>query len=152
MRMILLAAIALVWPRPAQHHPVYTGKVVHVIDGMTLRIEVKSRELPAGTLATARLWGIDLSKDKKHAEAARKLLAKLALDRHVHVDVYGKDGDWVQVQAESSQTSLNAALVSAGLARRWKSSGIRDFEHHERELERAENVAREKQLGIWKSK
>lgn len=134
-----------------QHHPVYTGKVVRILDGKTLQINVRSREVPANTMATARLWGIDLSKDKKHAEAAKKLLTKLALGRNVHVDVYGKTGDWVQVQPESSQTSLSAALVSAGLASRWNPSGIRDFEHHEKELERAENEAKEKKVGIWKS-
>jgi endonuclease YncB( thermonuclease family) len=149
MRIVLLTAlIALALPGYTQHHPVYTGKVVRVLDGKTLKINVRSHELPADTMATTRLWGIDLSKDKKHTEAAKKLLTKLALDRIVHVDVYGKAG-WVQVQTERSQTSLSTALVSAGLARRWKSSGIRDFEHHEKELERAENEAQEKKLGIW---
>jgi len=146
--MMTAAVFALALPGHAQHHPVYTGRVVRVLDGKTLQIKVRSRDFPADTMATARLWGIDLGKDKKHAQAAKDLLRKLALDRNVHVDVYGKGG-WVRV--EGSRTSLSAALVSAGLARRWKPSGIRDFEHHEKELELAESEAKEKKLGIWET-
>lgn len=149
MPLAMTAALfALALPGYAQHHPVYTGKVVRVLDGRTLEIRVRSRDLPADTMATVWLWGIDLGKDKKQEKAAKKLLTKLALDRNVHVDVYGKGG-WVRT--EGSRTSLNAALVSAGLARRWKPSGIRDFEHHERDLENAEKEAKRKKLGIWKS-
>ncbi len=150
MRKVLLATlIALALPSYAQHHPVYSGKVVRVLDGRTLHITVTSPGVPAGTMSTVRLWGIDLSSHREHAQAATKLLTELALNRNVHVDVYGKQGDWVQT--EGSQTSLSAALVSAGLARRWKSSGIRDFEHHERDLESAEKEAKEEKRGIWKS-
>lgn len=155
MRKVVLLAIlmALSLPTYAQHHPVYGGKVVCVLDGKTLHIEVRPPSVPSNEertiVANARLWGIDLSTDRKHAEAAKRLVTKLALGRNVHVDDYSNEA-WVRI--EGAHTSLNAALVSAGLARRWKPSGIHDFEHHEKELERAENEAKGKKLGIWKAK
>lgn len=144
--MTLVAILAL-----AQHHPVYTGKVVRVLDGKTLEIQVRSLDGEASTSVTTQFWGIDLSEDKQHAGAAKQLITKLALDRNVYVDVYGQNGNWVTVQTGSPNTSLSTALVSAGLAHRWKPSGISDFERHEKELEQAEIEAKRKVLGIWKT-
>jgi endonuclease YncB( thermonuclease family) len=133
-----------------QHHPVYTGKIVRVIDGMTVEVRTKSPGQENEITMTRKLYGIEPVKDAKLATEAKALLTKLALDAEVYGDFYGEAGDWISATKGQARSQLSLALVSAGLAFRLKPIGSPDFKKIEADLLAAESKAKEKKLGVWK--
>jgi micrococcal nuclease len=121
----------------------WSGKVVGVSDGDTIRVMLSGRE------TKVRLFGIDCPEhDQAFGDKARRFTAKMVFGKVVEVnqvdqDVYGRSVAWVSVDGKS----LNKELLRAGLA--W---WYRYYAENEHELEKLEAEARQNKIGLWSSR
>jgi endonuclease YncB( thermonuclease family) len=169
---LLFATLATATPR--QRNPVFSGKVLRVVSGDTMRVAIIAKGYKEdGKEVGLRLWGADAPKpNEPFAAEAKQRMAKLALNRVVIVEDWGQDalGNYIgEVYVElpakwdkklylsevrgqgapSRQIILNDEMVASGLARRWKPSGIRDYDFIERRLQLALEAAQKAKRGIW---
>jgi endonuclease YncB( thermonuclease family) len=174
--MLHAALLFLILPTGAvpQRNPVFTGEVVRVVSGDTLRVVIRAKGYAGdGMEVGLRLWGVDAPKGNEPFAAEAKLrMSKVALNRVVIVEDWGRDelgnsmGEvsvnlpykWdkrsyfseIHGKAGSiQQIVLNDEMVASGFARRWKPSGIPDFDYIEARLQKALEAAQKARRGIW---
>lgn len=160
--------------QPLQRNPVFSGKVVRVVSGDTVRVAIIAKGYAQdGKEVGLRLWGADAPKANEPFGAdAKRRMATVALDRVVIVEDWGRDelgnciGEvYVQLPAKwdkrsyysdvhgqgspTPQVILNDEMVASGLARRSKPSGIRDYDFIEDRLQKALEAAQKAKRGIW---
>lgn len=118
----------------------YSGKVVAITDGDTIRVLVGTEQ------HRVRIEGIDCPemKGQPFSNAAKKFTSSFCFDKVVSVKVkdvdrYGRDIARVLVNGKD----LSAELVAAGLA--WHYKKYSD----DNELAKLENQARADRTGIW---
>ena len=119
-----------------------TGKVTKVLDGDTVDI------LVADALPTRiRLAQIDApEKSQEFGLEARQTLSDLVLGKEVSVDFEKRDGyGRVIGLVKLNGVDVNLLMVQVGLA--WV---YLEFSHNQEYVE-AEDSAKEKKLGLWKS-
>jgi micrococcal nuclease len=139
MRKSFFAACILVL-MVCGHCLAWTGKVVGIADGDTIRV------MHAGRVEKIRLYGVDApERHQDFGTQARKFTAGMVYGRIVDVqevdrDRYGRVVAWVS----SNGKSLNKELVRAGLA--W---WYRQYAKGEHELQALEAQARKEKIGIW---
>jgi endonuclease YncB( thermonuclease family) len=174
--MLHAALLFLILPTraPLQRNPVFTGKVVRVVSGDTMRVALIAKGYKEdGKEIGLRLWGVDSPKaNEPFAAEAKQRMTKVALNRVVVVEDWGRDelGNEIgEVYVElphkwdkrsyfseihgqtgpNQQIVLNDEMVASGLARRWKPSGNREFDFIERRLQQALEAAQKAKRGIW---
>jgi micrococcal nuclease len=123
------------------HAEEFTGKVVGVSDGDTIKV------LRAGKQVRVRLSGIDCpEKRQAFGKRAKRFTSDLVFAKTVTVKVMDIDR-YKRIVGEvilEDGTNLNHALVRAGLA--W---WYQRYAPGDRELERLEKSARENKRGLW---
>jgi len=119
----------------------YTGKVVGITDGDTLKV------MHAGEPQRVRLWGIDCAESRQaFGTRAKQFTSQLAFGRQVKVvarDIDRYDRTVGEVILPDGR-SLNHELVRAGLA--W---WYRQYAANDRTLENLEREARAAKRGLW---
>jgi micrococcal nuclease len=139
VRRLVITVLALTLAFPNLCFP-WSGKVVGVSDGDTIRVMHRGRE------TKIRLFGIDCpERDQAFGNKARSFTAKMVFGKVVEVqevdrDGYGRTVAWVSVDGKS----LNKELLRAGLA--W---WYRYYAGNEHELEKLESEARNSKIGLW---
>lgn len=117
------------------------GKVVRVADGDTISILDSNN-----TQHKIRLHGIDTpEREQAHGQKALDALSRMVDGKTVGVvvlgkDQYGRTDGTVYLQ----ERNINLAMVAAGHA--W---WYRYYEPNDRQLQAAENTARQQGLGLW---
>jgi endonuclease YncB( thermonuclease family) len=160
---------------PMQRNPVFSGKVVRVVSGDTVKVVIIAKDFPAadGKEVGLRLWGADAPKlNEPFGADAKRRMTTLALGRVVIVEDWGRDevgncigevylelpSKWEQrsyftvIRGQSGphqQVILNDEMVASGLARPSKPSGIRDYDFIEQRLQKALEAAQKAKRGIW---
>ena len=143
MKFLPLAlALTLALVTPALAAPLFSARVVKVVDGDSLVIEY------AGERINLRLWGIDAPEARQdYGRQARSVLAAMVKGRQI--EARGKDVDeyyrlvalvWVDGQ------SVNEEMVRRGAA--W----VYDHYCHEEvcdDWRRLQNDARRERRGLW---
>lgn len=141
MRVGLLApalfALALVAAEP---HAVLTARVVKIVDGDTIHVEVSGKQTQK-----VRLLGIDTpERDQPYAREARKELVKLVSGREVRLETHGSDGfGRLLARVFVDELDVNADLVRVGAA--WVYRKYSD----DAALLALEREARAAQRGLW---
>jgi micrococcal nuclease len=121
----------------------WTGKVVGIADGDTIRV------MHEGRAEKVRLYGVDApERNQDFGTQARSFTSHLVYGKIVDVQVvtkdrYGRTVAWVYANGKS----LNKELVGAGLA--W---WYRVYAKHEIELQELESEARRQKIGIWSAR
>lgn len=136
--VVLLAALFLASVTDAAE---FTGHVVGVTDGDSLRV------MHNGQAESVRLVGIDCpEKGQAFGKRAKRATAALAFDRDVTVLHVGKDrySRTLATIVLPDGKNLNHELVREGWC--W---WFRKYAPSDGELERLEQAAREKKLGLW---
>lgn len=125
--------------KPAQDSRARTGKVVHVIDGDSLELELGQERI------VVRLQGIDAPEYRQaYGKASRTSLAKLTLGKQVTVTSKGVDKEnrllgvlWVD------GIEVNARQIELGMAWHFDRFDSRET------LARLQREAREAKRGLW---
>jgi endonuclease YncB( thermonuclease family) len=137
---LLVAAGTLLWSLAA-HAEEFTGKVVGVSDGDTIKV------LRAGKQVRVRLSGIDCpEKRQAFGKRAKRFTSDLVFAKEVTVKVMDVDR-YKRIVGEvilKDGTILNHELVRAGLA--W---WYQRYAPGDQTLERLEKTARENKRGLW---
>ena len=137
----LLVATGTLLLSLSAHAEEFTGKVVAVTDGDTIKV------LRAGKQVRVRLSGIDCpEKRQAFGNRAKRFTSDLVFAKQVTVKVMDVDR-YKRIVGEvilKDGTNLNHALVRAGLA--WWYQRYAPGDH---ELERLEKSARENKRGLW---
>jgi endonuclease YncB( thermonuclease family) len=120
---------------------VMNGKVVTVIDGNT--IEVLSREKEVYKIILAGIDCPELTQD--FGESAKKFLEKIILKKEVIIHFQGKDrkGNYLAVVLLQNDTDVRIRLLKEGLAWTMEKDPLPELESHLEE-------ARKKGKGLWK--
>jgi micrococcal nuclease len=138
---LFLAAGTLLWGLSASAQEEFSGKVVGVTDGDTIKV------LRLGRQVRVRLYGIDCPEKKQaFGNRAKRYTSDLVFAKTVTVKV--KDIDRYQrIVGEvilPDGRNLNQELVRAGLA--W---WYQRYAKTDRKLERLEQIARKNKRGLW---
>lgn len=138
---LFLAAGTLLWGLSASAQEQFSGKVVGVSDGDTIKI------LRLGRQVRVRLSGIDCpEKRQAFGNRAKRYTSDLVFAKVVTVKVIDVDR-YKRIVGEvilEDGTNLNRALVRAGLA--W---WYRHYARNDEKLERLEKIARKNKRGLW---
>lgn len=157
-----------------QRNPVFSGTVVRIVSGDTMRVKVSAKGYPAdGTEVGLRLWGIEAPKEgQPFAKEAKTRLSKLALKQKVIVEDWGHDKEgnvtgevslvlpakwnersyFTEIHGKTGpeqQIILNDEMLASGLATIAKSSGSVSLASTERRLTEALESAQKAKLGMW---
>ena len=122
----------------------FSGKVVGVTDGDTIRVLYKNSEVKV------RLYGVDCpEKSQAYGSAAKQFTGKMVFGKTVTVDVrdhdrYGRVVGWVTTP---DGKSLNAQLVRAGMA--W---WYDRYDPGDTQLGKLQDDARDAGRGLWADK
>lgn len=128
------------WLVPLLLSGTITGVVVGIHDGDTIRLRSGDATIKV------RLFGIDAPElGQPFSRASRERLSSLTFGKTVHLITHGKDtfGRQLAEVILADETNVNHEMVRAGLAyyfRRYTKS---------KELERIENDARRRRVGVW---
>lgn len=120
-----------------------TGRVIHVSDGDTIRIEDKT-----GKKHEIRFYGIDTpEKEQSYGNAATKFTSRSTFRKHVSVKVYDIDRyDRTVGVVMVDHVNVNQSLIENGLA--WQYSRYCKESFCD-EWKEAELQARQNRLGLW---
>lgn len=133
----VLAALLLGAPAGAF---AWSGKVVGVVDGDTIRV------MREGRAEKIRLYGVDCpEQDQDFGSRAKQYTSRMVFGKVVEVDPvdrdqYGRTVAWVWIGGKS----LNKELLRAGLA--W---WYQHYASMEKELRALEAEARKNKIGLW---
>lgn len=122
----------------------FTGKVVGVTDGDTVKVLVNKKEVKV------RLDGIDCpEKGQDYGTRAKQFTSKLVFGKTGTVEDKGKDryGRTLGVVTTQQGKILNELLLSNGLAWWYK-----QYAPSNKEYERLESNARKAKVGLWSAK
>lgn len=122
----------------------FTGKVVAITDGDTIRVMYKGQE------QKIRLWGVDApEKTQAYGTAARNFTGDMVFGKTVTVDVRDTDryGRWVGWITAPDGKVLNLELVQNGYA--W---WYRQYAPYATDLADAQDSAQNARRGLWKDK
>ena len=138
---VMLTCLLLLLPLMASALPQFTGQVVGILDGDTVRV------LREGVAVKVRLYGIDApEKAQPYGMASKQFLSGLLYKKTVTVQVVNTDlyGRLVGIVTTDKNTSVNATMVAAGMAWWYKT-----YAPHDVMLFHLEQQARESRLGLW---
>lgn len=138
MRFLIATLLLL----PSLAYADFTGKVVGVTDGDTIKVMHNGRE------EKVRLQGIDTpEKRQPFGTRAKQLTSHLAFGKTVTVKVTGRDqyGRTIGAVILPDGRNLNHELVKAGFA--W---WYRKYAPDDRLLEKLEAEARDAKAGLWR--
>lgn len=152
----------------------FSGTVVRIVSGDTMRVKVSARGYPAdGTEVGLRLWGLEAPKEgQPFAKEAKARLTELALNQKVIVEDWGQDkagnftgevslvlpAKWsersyfTEVHGRAGpeqQIILNDEMLASGLATLDKASGSSGLDSTVRRLKEALESAQKAKRGIW---
>jgi micrococcal nuclease len=137
----LIGVIAGAVSAPASPLPQLQGRVIGIVDGDTLKIQVNR------TPITVRLYGVDAPEKKQLFGAkASAFVRALALGKDVTFTVRAKDRNrrLIADVVLNDGRSLSQELVKTGHA--W---WFRRYAPQDRRLNQLENEARRARLGLW---
>lgn len=121
----------------------FRGRVVRVADGDTVSILGSDNKQHR-----VRLYGIDTpEQDQPHGASSKQALSDLLADQVVDVVVVETDSYGRTVATlYRDGNNINKAMVAGGNA--W---WYRHFAPHSRELQNAEQTARQREAGLWRA-
>lgn len=174
MALLALSLALAAGASPGQRNPVFSGTVVSIVSGDTMRVKISAKGYPSdGTEVGLRLWGIEAPEPgKPFAKEAKARLTKLALNLTVVVEDWGTDKEgnrigevsadlpskwnersyFSEVHGKGSSTQqvvLNDEMLASGLATLSKPSGNSEFKSTERRLQAALESAQKAKRGLW---
>jgi len=157
-----------------QRNPVFSGKVVRIVSGDTMRVRLTAKGYPEdGKEVGLRIFGVDAPKlGEPFFEESKRRVSHIALNRIVVVEDWGKDeaGNYTgevyvdlpkrfdersfftEIHGRGSgiqQIVLNHEIVASGLARLWKPRAGGSYAAFDERLQQALAAAQAAKRGIW---
>lgn len=148
----ILFATALNPNAPMQRNPVFSGKVVEVMEGDLFNVRIKDW----GDYMV-RLWGTDAPEMKQpFGKESQRFLKEMILNKPVVVSVYQQFGGpkgvnvgWVTSEKSEVKTSVNEQMVSTGHAWWERLPDNSELRREASALIKAEGSAKKSKFGLW---
>lgn len=148
----ILYTTALSPSGPVQRNPVFSGKVIEVMEGDLFKVRTKDW----GDY-TVKLWGVDAPEmDRPFGKAAKDHLKSVILNKSLTVNVFGQENGakglqigWVWIGDPRDFSSANELMVTAGLAWPEPITSNGEIKSTVDLLRKAGEEARKAKSGLW---